>query len=522
MRDRRPALEGLESRQMFTASADVAETTHGGACGCSGCRPVTDQTRLTAAAVAAETAASLNFALRVDFTNSTSSAARGHKLDYGAGYGRRGNGLTYGWSTSRISSAVVRDSAYPSQAESNIVMGSASWSMNVPNGWYDVRVLMGDPTITTGVDYRLNVEGQVLANGKPYEPNHPFVEGYTTVQVTDGRLTLTSADRAVGNRLATVTIIGRTEPTTARDGIGIAWQQTSSVQSPLYRAESGAVRVGNKLYVMGGFTESYDNTTSRVDILDIPSGTWSSGAAMPGPNTHFGAASDGQYIYVAGGQYGPQLSIDGSSEVFRYDIANDTWSSFGNLPDIRFGGQMAYLNGRLHFYGGNDATRVRSRPEHWVLNLGSSNRTWRTAAPLPQATDHHSTIVVNNAIYVIGGEVEHGTSYLQNSGLFRYNDAANTWTKLADLPIASSHHEASTLTDGKRIFLMGGQRNGQQLMTNVFSYDIARNRWEEHTALPTARKAGFGWIVGSKLYYSSGDDLAVGGTRTTYVGEIGA
>ncbi|HEY0008738.1 MAG TPA: kelch repeat-containing protein, partial [Tepidisphaeraceae bacterium] len=391
----------------------------------------------------------------MNFSSLDGPAARGHKLDYGATYSRRGNGLTYGWSTSRINNAVVRDDPrwVNPKAESNIVMGRASWNIAVPNGWYDVKVLMGDPSIADNVDYRLDAEGSPIVKGRPYTTKFPFVEGQEKIQVTDGKLTLTSNSEAVGNRLAAISILATPGPTNVVESADIAWSITPDVTSPVYRAESGAVRVGDKLYVMGGFTQGYNDVTNRVDILDIKTNTWTQGRTMPGAPTHFGAASDGRFIYLAGGQYGPQLSIKGTSEVWRYDIARNRWQAFGNLPEVRFGGQMSYVNGKLHFFGGNDTSRVRARAEHWILDLARTSRGWQTAPALPQATDHHSQIVVNNQLYCIGGEVEHGTSYLSNAGLFRYDDASNRWETLASMPVASSHVEAATVTDGKRIFL---------------------------------------------------------------------
>jgi N-acetylneuraminic acid mutarotase len=258
-----------------------------------------------------------------------------------------------------------------------------------------------------------------------------------------------------------------------------------------------------------------------MDILDLKTNNWSKGRPLPGAQTHWGVANDGRYIYLAGGQYGPMLSINGTSEVWRYDTQNNTWSAMPALPDVRFGGQMQYLDGRLHFVGGNDSSRVRSRAEHFIFDTNQPAKGWYAGAMLPMTTDHHSSIIVDNQLYVLGGEVEHGTSYLSNSGFYRYNASANRWITLPNLPVATSHVEAATLTDGVRIFILAGQTNAQQLTSDVYSFDFKRNRWVQHTSLPTARKAGVAWITGNKLYYMTGDDARLGEPRSTYVGVIG-
>lgn len=460
------------------------------------------------------------YSLRVNFAPEDSPSVPGYRLDYGAKLARRGNGNIYGWSSSRISAATHRDVArYDSvRAETGIAMGSATWSARVPNGWYDVRILMGDPT-TLKADYRVNVEGQIVVKGTPYT-NFPFVEGKRVVRVTDGMLTVSTASGAVNNKIASIGIFSTPAPKSAPQGAKIKWSMTG-LNSPIHHAEAGSVRVGDKLYVFGGFTNAYESVSTRMDILDLKTNRWSRGTSLPGAQTHFGATTDGKNIYIAGGQFGPMLSSKGSNEVWKYEIATNRWSSMRRLPDVRFGGQLQYLNGRLHFIGGNDRTRVRSRSEHWILELGRPEKGWYVGAPLPAPTDHHSSIVVRGQLYVLGGEVEHGTSYLQNDGLYRYDAYRNRWKTLAGLPEASSHNEASTLTDGRRIFVIAGQTNAQQLTSQVRSYDIARDRWELHTSLPTARKAGIAWITGNKLYYMTGDDAETGEPRSTYVGVIG-
>lgn len=511
-------LESLENRRLFSSPDQGVPEPHTLACGCAGCcRPV--QAGLTASALSASVS---RFALRINFGPLGIERVRGHKTDYGARYSQRGNGLQYGWNYDHRDQAVYNDSPTFDnlRAETNIRMqNNSTWSIKVPNGWYEVRVLMGDPDVFNA-DYRLNAEGKPVVKGQPFSPSHPFVEGMATIQVTDGKLTLSSDSQAIGNRLAAVGITQVSAPVSAVQGTKISWS-TASVRSPLHRAEAGSVRVGDKLYIFGGFRSQYYEVTGRVDILDLNTHTWTKARPLPGAQTHFGITTDGRYIYLAGGQYGPMLSTRGTAEVWRYDTQTDTWASLPPLPAIRFGGQMQYLNGRLHFVGGNDSSRVRARSEHWIFDLSKPQKGWYAGATLPMATDHHSSIVVKNNLYVLGGEVEHGTSYLPNAGFYRYDADANRWITLPNMPVPTSHVEAATLTDGVRIFIIAGQTHAQQLTSDVYSFDFKRNRWVQHTSLPTARKAGIAWIMGNKLFYMTGDDAKYGEPRSTYVGVIG-
>ncbi len=463
------------------------------------------------------------WSLRVNFQPEAIEPPPGYRYDYGAKYEQRGNGLTYGWNRDKRAGAEVVKSVFDNvRGDTRIDMNEGdTWSAAVPSdGWYSVRVLMGDPNKLDG-DYRLRAEGQWLAKGKPYDADHPFVEGIETIHVTDGNLTLAGDSAAKLNRIASVKITQVDPPTAYRQGANIDWSRTR-FGSPIARVEASAVRLGNRMYVFGGFTNpDYTQITQRVDVLDLNTLKWGRRDNMPAPATHTGAATDGRFIYLAGGQTGPLLTRTGTDQVWRYDPINDTWQRFGKLPAIRFGALMANLNGKLHLMGGDDESRVTSQATHWVLDLANPAAGWTDAAPLPEATDHHSVIVVNDHLYVVGGEFDHGTSYLVSRSLYEYVERIDGWNKLADQPVAASHAEANTVTDGKRIFVLAGQGAAQQIIADVRSYNIATGEWEVHSSLPTGRKGGISWIDGNRLYYLNGDDNRNGQPTWGYVGVIG-
>ncbi|HEX8324113.1 MAG TPA: kelch repeat-containing protein [Tepidisphaeraceae bacterium] len=461
-----------------------------------------------------------DFSVRINFAPESAPDAPGYRIDYGAEYGRRSNGLTYGWNRDKRSDTSYEQSEYDTvRGDARIAFYSGdSWSIAVPDGWYAVRALSGDP-FTLEADYRLNVEGQPLLKGKPY-PGFPFIEGLTTVKVTDGRLTVTSAPRAAENRLNAIQIAATDPPTAVPAGVNISWTRDDSVRSPVARVESAVVRMGDLLVVMGGFTDQYLAATRRVDVLNTKTGEWTRWADLPGPETHIAAATDGRYIYAAGGQTGPLLSDDLTAAVYRYDPKRDVWEPFGELPEIRAGAQMQYVNKKLHVIGGDDETRVVAQSSHYVLDPKDPDAGWQEAAPLPVATDHHSSIVVNGDMYILGGEIDHGTSYITRSDFFVYQAGADKWVRLPDMPSGLSHQEASTLTDGRRIIAIAGQADVQQISGLVYSYDIARGVWEQHTSLPTPRKGGVAWLDGKVLQYFAGDDDKFGQPTWSYKGVI--
>lgn len=127
----------------------------------------------------------------------------GYKADTGGAFASR-NGLQYGWNGSNFNAKDRNSSKSPDQRYDtfNLLKPSGAgsiWELAVPNGWYTVTVVAGDPTAFDSVD-KVNVEGVLTVNGTPTSANH-WVSGTKTVNVTDGRLTLKPATGAKNVKL---------------------------------------------------------------------------------------------------------------------------------------------------------------------------------------------------------------------------------------------------------------------------------------------------------------------------------
>ena len=487
-----PAIESLEPRRHLSADAPVA--------------------------LAASSAPS--FAARFNFQPETAtSVPAGYRADIGRAYARRANGLSYGFSGSSESLAAdTNSSRSPDERfDTSINLSSGrSWSVKVPNGDYFVRVFAGRAN-ATGADYRVRVEGQPLLRGTP-ETDFYWIEGTTTVAVTDGRLTLTRPAGTDPLPLNFVEIAGIV-PAPSTPGVHIDWSTDAGLAAPFGRVEPGVTRVGQKLYVLGGFTSGYTDTSQQVTILDLPTRTFSRGTDIPAAaaDTHAGIASDGRYIYSIAGQIGTGSATRLTSKSFRYDTQTGTWGTLPDLPVVRIGGSAAVTSGFLHYFGGNDSTRIVSQREHWKLDLSDPAARWQAAAPLPAARDHMGVTVVDGNIYALGGEQQHALSYVQFDNTFVYSPRQDRWGELARMPVAAGHFEGNLVSDGKRLFVLGGETAGQESTRAVRAYVLGEDRWETYAPLPNVAKGGASWITGNRLYYFNGDQ--VGGEQPTRVFE---
>jgi glucose/arabinose dehydrogenase len=152
--------------------------------------------------------------VRISFQPASAPAATGYLPDVGLVFGSRGNGHTYGWNTDNALQTRDRNSpSSPDQAYDTLTHmqkpenPNAAWEIAVANGSYSVRIVAGDALYIDSV-FRIAVEGVLTVSGTPTTGTR-WIEGTSTVSVTDGRLTITSAAGAANNKICLVVITPR-------------------------------------------------------------------------------------------------------------------------------------------------------------------------------------------------------------------------------------------------------------------------------------------------------------------------
>ncbi len=146
-------------------------------------------------------------------------APPGYVVDEGEVFGDRGNGFSYGWTTVGGTN-ITRDSRWRQSALSpdlrydtgnqfmknnvNNPATSAIWDFQLPNGFYQVRVVGGDADAFDST-FQFNVEG-VNSPTFPASTGVRWADYTTDVSVSDGRLTITSGPQAINNKLCFVDI----------------------------------------------------------------------------------------------------------------------------------------------------------------------------------------------------------------------------------------------------------------------------------------------------------------------------
>lgn len=326
----------------------------------------------------------------------------------------------------------------------------------------------------------------------------------------------------------------------------------ANAPAPFGRSEGPSAVVDGKLYVFSGFTPSavannFVPVNKSSFRYDPNAGTWTQLRDIPVATSHSGTAVDDQnkFIYIAGGVVANTATtadddVTASRDVYRYNIADNSWSTIKDLPLPRGAGDLSFIvrdNGdkELHYFGGTSTNREISQNEHWSLKLGSTTAEWTSVAPLPEGRErnHLADAVFDGKIYAIGGQTGHNQSLKTLDFVDAYDPETNRWETVTGIPTpvagitgtpGRSHIAGGTFVMDDRIIVAGGEyKHGAGGSVNlVTAYDPVLKVWTQLTPMIVNRHSGYagsfeGAFDGSRIFYTSGSD---GGLKDdTYVGK---
>ena len=241
-----------------------------------------------------------------------------------------------------------------------------------------------------------------------------------------------------------------------------SWQELPNM--PIEKWEAATIVVDGKIYILGGYGAGV-RSSKICHIFDPVDHSWTRIQDLPSAISHVNPVLDGRKIWFAGG-FKDGYKDHVVAEVWNYDIDLDGPGLKGRftagplLPGKRGGGGLALVGRQLHFIGGITEDRDTDAFEHWVLDLDEYEQgtgQWRdTGAPIPEPRNQFSTVVFDNKIYLIGGQLHHDSCQLDQNRVDIYDPETNSWSDGPVLPKGHSHSEGGTFVHDGKIFLVGG------------------------------------------------------------------
>jgi hypothetical protein len=255
--------------------------------------------------------------------------------------------------------------------------------------------------------------------------------------------------------------------------------------------------------------------SSPAPLPDAPSSPWSTGPTLPVPRLEPGVTALGQRVAVVGGFDTSQTAgLDVTTRVDVFDTFTQTWSQLPDAPVARHHVQLAAVGTTLYLLGGLDGApdamnNYPARGDCYALDTGAATPEWRVLASMPAGYERGSAAVVvaSSRIYLFGGAA---TSDAVATNL-QYDTVSDTWTmQLPDLPAKRSHPAAMRRLDGGFVVVGGlsglasdtAQADVYQLPTDQ---QMPTGTWTAGMPMPVQRGGCAYGVIQGKLICAGGE-----------------
>src|SRR5438128_2025609 len=205
---------------------------------------------------------------------------------------------------------------------------------------------------------------------------------------------------------------------------------------------------------------------------------WHIVANYPLVSESVSVSSDGTVAYAVGGFAGgfPSNAFN------MYDPVADTWTPLPNIPGAFYDAPSVYdpTTNSVYVFGGIDATFTPSAVVQ-IYNVGTG--IWTNGTPMPGARYFASAAYYGGTdkIYVIAG---FDSNFTETSTTWEYDPLTDTWnTSRANVPIPLGGSGYSIV--GQNIYL-AGTWNGGTGSTVHYRYDIVADSWTQMADVPVA------------------------------------
>ena len=198
------------------------------------------------------------------------------------------------------------------------------------------------------------------------------------------------------------------------------WVRTSDFDG-LARGEASCFSIGNKGYLVGGYTGK-----TRLNDLweyDMTTDAWTQKSSFPGT-----ARSNGTAFAIDNkGYFG--TGYDGTNNLndfWEYDPASNAWTQKANFPGSgRYDAVSFGVSGKGYIGAGNDGNYLKD-----FYSFNPSSNAWTQIVSIGGSKRQGaSSFVIDNIAYVCGG-INNG-EYVDD--FWKFDPATGQWTQLRDI-----------------------------------------------------------------------------------------
>ncbi|NWH07637.1 MAG: hypothetical protein HXY22_03145 [Alphaproteobacteria bacterium] len=251
-----------------------------------------------------------------------------------------------------------------------------------------------------------------------------------------------------------------------------------------------AAAVGEDIYLAGG--AGVTGPRSDFDAFNTAKDMFRPVTPLPLGMQQFGMAALGSRIYVAGGLEGKDAKP--SKGVWAYDIETGSWDKRASLPEARYGHVLIAAGGKLYAFGGTGAGAGS------VSVYDAESDRWSKAGTMEAPRALMGAASDGKRIFLVGGQTNYGKA---SARLDIFTIADGSWSAGPELPVARAGMTAAIL-DGQLHVVGGVSLDSMKTYDLHDIYDPAALSWRKGASMPTARHSPASAVVGGKWYVFGG------------------
>lgn len=289
-----------------------------------------------------------------------------------------------------------------------------------------------------------------------------------------------------------------------------SWQPEISADGslPIARHEAGFIEVSGKIYLIGG------RETAVVDVYDPATKKWSAGGSAPIIMHHFQPVVWNGKIYVLGAYQGKfsvgnlNNSESPVASIYIYDPQQKSWTKGPAIPRPRGSAAVVVFNNEIYMMGGI----INGHQDGWVKwadKFNPATGVWSQLPDLPRERDHFQAGVINGKIYLGGGRKTNALGNVFGVTIGEvdvFDPAMLSWLTLplsTKLPVTRAG--TMTLVVNDELFVIGGEAEAQKTAYNlVQSFNPKTNTWRNHANMSVGRHGTGAVFFNKKIIIAAG------------------
>jgi hypothetical protein len=285
----------------------------------------------------------------------------------------------------------------------------------------------------------------------------------------------------------------------------VTW--TTVGTAPTIFGRSGGGIIGNYMYSFGS------EAVNCAQAYNLATQQWEASTLVPFGRDNWASATTDDAVYLIGGFDGASF-INRTQRFVPFGIGPEgTWTQMASYPHAVSGPTAAWDGGdNIYACGGIGFGYLLTAYKYSI-----SGNTWTAIADLPVAMAFSGSAFIDGKFYVFGGSDAAGLGTRH----YCYDPTTDTWTQKASAltPVWLATF-STTFNDTYMISCGGGGGYGAWPATNAVQiYNPATDSWSEETSLPDAWGCNLArWATNGTVISSGGYQSTSGYTGVTYEG----